>query len=353
MAQIDDPTRIMRYDHAFIEKSGGVHRTFLELRSTADLAIAHRVFLPHPSLRDWTSRHGIVLGREMNITDDAHRVTPMKHLRRDRRDHLLLHEGKTIQQFDDRWDSAVRYAVALSAVEDKPAWREAARHFRLALRKIARSTDERTAIAAFTSPGYLFNDTAPVERTPHRRCNAVALQLCAVINSFVFDWALRQKAAATVNLFILEACPICEVPAQAARFLAHGALRLSCNHAAYAPLWHEQLANAWREAESPESWPAIEPEPARWRLRAAIDAVVAQAYGLARADYEHILASFAHKHFPAAPTLCLAAFDALSAQGLAAFCRAHDPYDDIEQVTALALPTDHRAVRRAGRSAAA
>ncbi|MGA3400816.1 MAG: hypothetical protein ABSC95_16470 [Acetobacteraceae bacterium] len=353
VAQIEDPDRILRYDRAFIEKSGGAHLTFLELRATADLAIARRLFLPHGSLKDWTLRHGIVLGREMNITDDAHRITPVTHLRRDRHDDLMLHEGKTIQQFDDRWDSGARYAVALSKLEDKPAWREAARFFRLALRKIARSTDERTAIASFTSPGYLFNDTAPVERTPQRRCNADALQLCAVINSFVFDWALRQKAAATVNLFILEACPMCDLPAQAARFLAHAALRLSCNHAAYAPLWHEQLGNPWREATPAESWPAIASEPARWRLRAAIDAVVAQAYGLARAEYEHILASFAHKHFPPAPALCLAAFDVLMARGLAAFCQAHDPYDDIALVTAFALPNDRRSTRRPGRSAAA
>jgi hypothetical protein len=352
-AQIDDPGRIMRYDPAFIEKSGGVHLSFLELRSTADLAIARRVFLRHPSLRQWTSRNGIVLGREMNITDDAHRVTPVTQLRRGRHGYLMLHEGKTIQQFDDRWDSGPRYAVALSALEDKPAWRDAAGYFRLALRKIARSTDERTAIAAFTSPGYLFNDTAPVERTPQHRCNATALQLCAVVNSFVFDWALRQKAAATVNLFILEACPVCELPTQAARFLAHGALRLSCNHAAYAPLWHEQLGTAWREQTPRGSWPAIAPELARWRLRAAIDAVVVQAYGLTRADYERILTSFAHKHFSRAPVLCLAAYDALAARGLVSFCGAYDPYDDIALVTAAALPSDRLPVRQPGRSTAA
>ena len=224
------------------------------------------------------------------------------------------------------------------------------------MRKIARSTDERTAIAAFTSPGYLFNDTAPVERAPQHRCNAIALQLCAAVNSFTFDWALRQKAAATVNLFILEACPLCDLSAQAARFLAHGALRLSCNHAAYAPLWQEQFGNAWREATPRGNWPAIAREQMRWRLRAAMDAVVAQAYGLARAGYERILASFAHKHFAAAPELCLAAFDALTAQGLAAFCRAHDPYDDIAlvttSVTEFALPADLRATPQPGRSAA-
>ena len=352
-AQVDDPARVMYYDRAFVEKSGGAHLTFLELRSPADLAIAQLVFLPHPSLEDWMTRCGIVLGREMNITDDAHRITPVAQLRRNRAAYLMLHEGKTIQQFDDRWDSGPRYAVALSALLDKPAWREAARYFRMTLRKIARSTDERTAIAAFTSPGYLFNDTAPVERAPQYRCNAAALQLCAVINSFVFDWALRQKAVVTVNLFILEACPICEQSAQAARFLAHGALRLSCNHAAYAPLWHEQVGSAWHEHAPRGSWPVVASEAARWRLRAMLDAVVAQAYGLGRADYERILASFAHKHFPAAPALCLAEFDALTAQGLAAFCHAHDPYDDIALVTALALPTDRRPARQPGHSAAA
>jgi len=347
-SQIDDPDRILHYDRTFIEKSGGAHLTFLELRSTADLAIARRVFLPHPSLQDWTSRHGIVLGREMNITDDAHRIIPVKHLRRDRNACLMLHEGKTIQQYDDRWESGARYAVPVSSLKDKPAWREAARYFRLALRKISRSTDERTAIAAFTSPGYLFNDTAPVERAPHRRANAVALQLCAVINSFTFDWALRQKAAATINLFILEACPVCDLSAPAARFLAHGALLLSCNHAAYAPLWREQLGTA-----SPASWPAIAPQPERWRLRAAIDAVVASAYGLTRADYEHVLGSFTHNHFAAAPAFCLAAFDDLTAQGLIGFCRAYDPYDDIALVVALASPNDRRSARQTGRSVAA
>ena len=348
LAQTDNPDRVLHYDRAFIEKSGGLHLTFLELRSIADLAIARRVFLPHPSLQDWTSRYGIVLGREMNITDDAHRVIPVTHLRRDRRPCLLLHEGKTIQQYDDRWDCGARYAVPVSALEDKPSWRQAARYFRLALRKISRSTDERTAIAAFTSPGYLFNDTAPVERAPHQRANAAALMLCAVINSFTFDWALRQKAAATINLFILEACPVCDLSAPIARFLAHGALRLSCNHAAYAPLWREQLGTA-----SPAGWPAIAPQTERWRLRAAMDAVVASAYGVTHADYEHILRSFAHNHFPAAPAYCLAAFDELYAQGLTGFCCAHDPYDHIALVDALALPDDRRAARRTGRSAAA
>ena len=338
LAQLGDPTRIMRYDRGFIESSGGAHATFLELRSTTDLDIAHRVFLRHPSLRDWTGRRSIVLGRELNITDDADRLTPVRDLRRFRQPYLLLHEGKTIQQFDDRWDTGPRYGLTLSALQDKPAWQQAARFFRLAVRKIARSTDERTAIAAFTSPGYLFSITANAERAPQTRCNADALLLSAIINSFVFDWALRQKTAATVNLFILEACPVCEASTDAVRFLVHGALRLSCNHAAYAPLWQEQLGRCWREASPAGTWPALGSPEARWRVRAVMDAVVARAYGLPHNDYEHILHSFVHKRLPEMPAMCLDAFDALAVQGLAAFCRSHDPYDDMPLVLARARP---------------
>ena len=60
--------------------------------------------------------------------------------------------------------------------------------------------------------------------------------------------------------------------------------------------------------------------------------------GLSRAQYERILASFSHKSFPAAPAFCLAAFANLRTQGLAQFCRDHDPYCDIPLVAGLAQP---------------
>lgn len=335
LGQIGDPGRVLSYDRAFIDASGGAYLNFLELRSGTDLAIARRVFLRHVTLLEWTARRGIVLGRELNITDDAHRLVPLHGTRRLRCGHLLLQEGKTIQQYDDRWETP-RYAVPLSALQDKPAWQDAARYFRLALRRIARSTDERTAIAAMTAPGSLFSITTTVERTPAQRGHADALVLCAVLNSFVFDWALRQKTAATVNLFLLEACPVCDMLPAVERFLAHGALRLSCNHATFAPLWQEQLGAAWHERGPCETWPAIAAEPERWQLRAAMDAVVAHCYGLARADYAHVLGSFAHKHFPPAPGMCLDAFDLLATAGLDAFCGMHDPYQDIPLVGRLA-----------------
>lgn len=77
---------------------------------------------------------------------------------------------------------------------------------------------------------------------------------------------------------------------------------------------------------------------ARGTSRAAIDAVVAHAYGLDRKQFAHVLASFSHKSHPQAPRRCLAAFDELLAIGLADFCKKHVPYFDVALVEALPQP---------------
>jgi hypothetical protein len=350
-AQIEDPKRLMNYESAFIGSSGGAYATLLELRGAGDLAIARRMFKLPRRFGGWAEGLGILLSREAHMTDDANRFTPVAALlgpalsvtnrsnaeRLHREGHLVLHEGKTIHQFSDTWDTAPRYAIALRALAGRPWFVENSRYFRAACREIARSTDERTAIAAILPPGVICGHTLNVERRPSQRPNAAALIAVAVMNSFVFDWTLRQKAAAHVSLYILAELPIPLLAPLAERFLAHASLRLSCNHRGFLPLWREQLG----DVSKPYSWPAIPAEDLRWRLRCAIDAVVASAYGLDRADYEHILGSFSNRSFGRASEFCLAAFDELAATGLDKFSRNHDPYFDNPLGTALAKPVIH------------
>jgi hypothetical protein len=348
IAQIEDPKRLMDYDCAFIESSGGAYATLLELQGASDLAIARRMFKLPRRFGAWAEGLGILLSREAHMTDDASRFTPVaallgptcaatdrSNVERLRRDgYLVLHEGKTIHQFRDRWDTAPRYAIAVRELAGRPQFFENSRYFRAACREIARSTDERTAIAAILPPGVICGHTINVERRPSQRPNAAALTLVAVMNSFAFDWMLRQKAAAHVSLYILAELPSPLLTPIADQFLAHASLRLSCNHRGFLPLWREQLG----DVSKPCSWPAVPAEDLRRRLRGAIDAVVANAYVLDRADYEHILGSFSHRSFMRAPEFCLAAFDQLAATGLDAFCRAHDPYIDVPLVTKTARP---------------
>lgn len=327
--QIDDPSRILTYDPGFLRVAGGEHLTLPELRSDDDLAIARQVILQHGTLGTWCGKHGIAFGRDLHMTDDAAHFIPAGklHSTRDPGNNLLLHEGKTFHQFTDQWDTKPRYAVPAAALRGKPATQAACRYFRLAFRDIARASDERTLIAMVAPPGVVFGHTANTERMPQRRPAGLALVLCALLNSFVVDWAVRQKAATHLSLFIVHALPLPEMPEPVLRLLAHGTLRLSCNHAAYAPLWRQQLGATWREAGiAHQSWPALCGVDARWRVRAAMDAVVAQCFGLDRQAYQRLLASFSHKSFPAAPGWCLDAFDALTRVGTAEFVCRSDPY---------------------------
>jgi hypothetical protein len=77
------------------------------------------------------------------------------------------------------------------------------------------------------------------------------------------------------------------------------------------------------------TWPVLAGNDERWAVRAAIDAVVADAYGLSRDQYAHVLSTFSHSSYRKAPELCLACFNELKTLGLEAFTRKHDPYWDI------------------------
>jgi hypothetical protein len=122
------------------------------------------------------------------------------------------------------------------------------------------------------------------------------------------------------------------------RFIAHCALRLLAQSSGYKPLWAEQLGGIWRESKPLHSWPVLNDEAQRGEVRAMIDAVIAEAYGLNREQFERILLSFNHRSYPDAPSLCLAKFDELKTIGMEAFTRKHDPYWDVPLNEALPEP---------------
>jgi hypothetical protein len=334
--QIADASARLDYAYEFIRKAGGEYLTFLELRQPSDVPLALRMFSQPPRFGTWTKEKGIFLSREIHMTDDAGTFVPAQAGRCKRL--CLLHEGKTIHQFTDRWLTPPRYAIRLTDLARKPHSLYGMRFFRAACREIAGATNERTAIAAMLPPGTVCGHTISVERRPGHRPNATALGMVALINSFAFDWLLRQRAAAHVSLYLLQDLPVPGLGDKPACCLAHAALRLCCNHAGFAPLWREQLGDAWREDSPRPRWPVIASATDRWLLRAVIDAIVAHAYGLRHKHYERILASFSHKSFPDASAMCMAAFDELSGLGMARFCRQHDPYFDIPLVSAPAKP---------------
>lgn len=299
LEEADDPERVMDYDRAFIQRSGGSRETLLELRGSADLTIARRLFDRRGTLAEWCARHGIRFGRDLHMTDDAYRFTPIGTAT-EGPDWLTLHEGKTFHQFTHRRDPAPRYAVHVSALADKKGALSAAGHARLAFRDIARSNDERSMIATILPAGTTTGHTVTIEKTPERRPIAIAMTLCAVFNSFPFDWLVRQKAAVHLSLYLLEGLPMpCLSDADQAE-LAEIAATL-CGQRPRQP-----TRPGHRDRQ-----PGSHDPPARPALRARADALVARGYGLTREDYAHLLSGFSHASWPEARASCLAAFETI------------------------------------------
>lgn len=289
--QASDPSHLMAYDRGFIEASGGGHLTMMELRGPEDLALARRFFAMEDRFGPWCARRGIRMGRDLHMTDDAARFRPMPA------EGWTLHEGKTFHQYTDIRDTVPRYVVDPRQLADKPLVAEAARHFRLCFRDIARSNDERSAIATILPPGVVTGHTVTVEKTPANRKLTAALSLCAVFNSFPFDWLVRQKTATHLSLYLLDRVPMpaLDPPTEAA--LARIAAALCARDARFAPLVGPRA-----------DWPMVPDPDARRSMRAEADALVARAYGLDLDAYAQVLGAFGHKSWPEAPAMCLAAF---------------------------------------------
>ena len=89
----------------------------------------------------------------------------------------------------------------------------------------------------------------------------------------------------------------------------------------------EQMGTGWNEpGMSEKTWPVLGGKEQRWRVRSALDAIVAKSYGLTREQYKHILSTFNHTEWPETPTICLTMFDEIQADGLQAFTKKYDPY---------------------------
>ncbi len=236
------------------------------------------------------------------------------------------------------WSPIPTMLVDLTACPDRRRF-ENARYYRSAFRRNCGSpkTNERSLRAAIIPPGLVASENLYVARHVSSHPTWRELAWTAVANSFAVDGLLRPKVQTKIGLALLQDTQSPGRDALPWRFLVHSALRLTCSSVDYARLWQRELGE-WREQSPSHTWPVLADDSARWAVRAAIDAVVADAYGLDRAQYEHILSSFSHKSYPEAPTLCLAAFDELKQLGLEPFCKKHDPYWDIPLVETLPEP---------------
>jgi hypothetical protein len=159
--------------------------------------------------------------------------------------------------------------------------------YRWVHRRIARNTDSRTLITTIT-PKKVFTEvnSTTISVVDTGITNQEMLYLCALSNSFVMDWLLRQKVTTTLNMFYLNQLPIPRLQAGDRFFddLVSRAARLICTTPQFDDLAREvglsgHQAGATDLAE-------------RAQLRAEIDGMVSHLYDLTEEEFVHILATF-------------------------------------------------------------
>jgi hypothetical protein len=162
----------------------------------------------------------------------------------------------------------------------------------LAFRRIARATDERTAIFTIL-PQCVTGSQTPVAVVNQNPQLVAALQ--ANFNSFVFDFATRQRVGGTdLNHFIIHQLPVM-TPAtytQSCAWLPSGTLRewiaprvLELTYTAHDL---RGFAEDCGYAGEPFRWD----EARRFLLRSELDAAYFHLYGIVRGDADYILDTF-------------------------------------------------------------
>lgn len=207
--------------------------TLVEVTSERDLAILDRAYACSRLLGENASPE-ISVGREYHLTDDSDKIRPVQkwieegYVRRGAKwvnslgDTLVpVYGGIMVHQFDALYKSYepasgewVPQAHDAKRMMPELLMRErefldsdkASKQPKVAFRDIARATDSRTMLAAIIPglPSGHSVTTVKADLTADQ-----LLMLCGVLNSYVFDFALRFRVAGThLSAFYLEEMPL-------------------------------------------------------------------------------------------------------------------------------------------------
>jgi hypothetical protein len=204
---------------------------------------------------------------------------------------LPLYEGRMIGPFAAE-EGAPRYWLeedearrALLGRKADTGQTLAYQGYRLGFRDGARNEDERPLVLAMLPPGVFSNDKLSTVAGIDLRS---ALFLCAVLNSFVVGYLLRQRNIPSVTFSVFSQIPVPRPEGTAKEFssLVELAARRICRTPEFTALWESALGTFWFPP------PAATDPAERTRLAAEIEGRMAHLYGLTEEELAHILATF-------------------------------------------------------------
>lgn len=264
----------------------------MEFKSELDVQIAEKM-LRFPLLgEEIKGAWNLAFTAEFHMTNDGKKLFKTEP----DEGRLPLYEGKMIWQFDANYEQP-RYWVDEAAGRNALFGRRTDNDqmldyqaYRLGFRDIAANTNERTMVATVIPPTFHGNKLPTVkvfDEDGNRLVdNETQLFVCAIWNSYVVDWMLRQKVTTTLNFFYLYQLPIPRLTSGNPEFapIVERAARLICTTPEFDELAKEVGLGSHKKGatESQE----------RARLRAELDGLIAHLYGLTEAEFAHILATF-------------------------------------------------------------
>ena len=179
-----------------LERLSGPDLQIPELRTAMDLQIAERAVSRHPALGS-TEGWGVTFGRELNATDDRASFTTSGR-------GLAVLEGKHLSPFTvaaERTELRIAASEAARLLGSRPTFGRP----RLAFRDVTSATNRLTLIAAIVPAHCVTTHTVFCLQT--QLPAADQWLLCALLNSFVANFLVRQRVSSHVTLAMMARLP--------------------------------------------------------------------------------------------------------------------------------------------------
>ena len=258
----------------------------MEFRCERDITIANKMF-QFPLLGEKINgKWNLRLTGEFHMTNDSYLFKQQPDKGR-----LPLYEGKMIHQFTHLF-AEPKYWVdekeARQALLGRKGIDEGQKldyqNYRFAYRAIARNTDARSLIGTLIPSNVFCGNSLNV--APPKQGNQVTLFICAVLNGFCVDFALRQMVSANINMFYIYQLPVPRLGVGDKYFneIVERAAKLICTTPEFDELAQEVGLGSHKRG--------VTNEVERGKLRAELDGMIAHLYGLTEEEFAYILTTF-------------------------------------------------------------